>query len=1327
MIERMKGEPSAKTNQVGNGVPPLTGGGQNQNQQPGLGPNVPGPRLGVLSFEQARQRQQQRSDDNWAQPPPHPGDRRALTPITERSTRDSNSWDTGGNPPALQRPGFSNGSPPQPDQIQKQQSETSQDLPKLQVDAESSTFLGEPLVTSPTSHIALHELGVGRTDSATSLASKPDSHRSREEAPSSSRPDSKLDKRVVADATRPNGGPISSPVSSPGKESVFSVLPSPYSNQPINPAQSTFSDIAKTTFKSPDRPVTPPVRKGPGMEPVSGSPTPGSSSRFQGAIQRREANSPSNSQPASTTAKTPEPTPLPQADPHRNSPAFSPTPTTLNSPPTLTHTATTTSTTSKSEYSAYSGGKGPSPPQQTPRTFSPKHSHQSSYSQSHSRSTSQPQQVVQDESLQKGVPFDSSHETPGGVRLVTQPGEVKGGDDGDHDLIKEAGALYYIQETQDAFTVPPPKVVGRGQNIPVSSRGRSDSDDDDEYEEEPSTEDEPRPPPQQTQARPLPRQRVPPEPSPLQVRRPSAQARASSPHLSQNHYPQPILAPQPQQPLTSSFNPIKTMEGGVRSPSLSYPSSDTNSTSPVINSRRTSVIVDGSGGGQGMGSRPGLASRPSGARDLVLKQRGATSDSISSHSRHNGQPQPRYTLPSHPESFSEQSSHPTHTQPPHHRGQVFTQIPGDSQQTIGAADRYPPKMASADQRQHYDDNSDALAALTFLERDEGSTAPNPPPPQVQDRRGPTSGTEVDAYDTPEVHVTPSESGDAVPRDDGSYEGKYRSSFAPSKQASQRLAKSQAQQAAHQAAVHRPGKTGGANGKGKRRVRQDGWAESSDEEEEDEEDEDDEDVDSDGDPIAPRRDQGSVTGHGQTLVGPPRGSPYGSTADLHQLGQGRPQRNLPRPPSEGRGYGMCFSVNLSFRNTRLMLTLFIIGDPDELYHWQGPGGQGSSTHRQPDHTRNQHVDDRRPSPQPHGHNHVRNQSDYPTPGAARQTIWSQALENKDAPKDNGPQRETFVQIEPSHTMTKAFAVHGLLSAGLQDRQERSAKRQEEVAKETGASLVNVPIKPPPPQTGLLGAVSAHERERKREGGIGAALTERERDRRMAEERQRKLDDFTKQQLEMVQNGSMYGNPPGFNPMMANPMMGANQMMMPGWGFNPMMGNPQLLAAQQAAAQAYQQTMMTFAQSMGQSQVGGEGGMGGMGGMGTPGMLSPMATGQQGMNPMMAGQFDPRMSMMGMPMMGMMGMGMGMGPMSPMMTGQSGMGPGMGGMGMGMGTGGGLAMQPTGGSVFDPRLSPSQLDLSGGGNPSPIQGSPSGPRPLDAPPPSRSPANASPAPK
>ena len=327
------------------------------------------------------------------------------------------------------------------------------------------------------------------------------------------------------------------------------------------------------------------------------------------------------------------------------------------------------------------------------------------------------------------------------------------------------------------------------------------------------------------------------------------------------------------------------------------------------------------------------------------------------------------------------------------------------------------------------------------------------------------------------------------------------------------------------------------------------------------------------------------------------------------------------------------------------------------------------------------------------------------------MWSQVLERDPAAVTESNSRDTFVQIEPpSQTMTKAFAPHGLLSAGLQDKQDRSAKRQEELARETGASLINVPNKPPPPQTGLLGAVTAHERERKREGGLGATLTERERERRLAEERQRKLDEFQRMQLDqMQQGGSMYGGMgmpqyAGFNPMMGNPMMmGMNPMMTGGWGFPGMM-NPQHMFAAQQAAQAYQQAMAAF--STAGSQVGGE-----------PGGVPPM-------NPMMTGgmPFDPRMSMMGMPMM------------SPSMTGMGGMnqGMGMGGgmppMGMGMGGMGGMGMgmnpQMTGGSAFDARYSPGNEgglrapSEAGGSRPysqnssAHGQGSPAGPaRPLD----------------
>lgn len=334
--------------------------------------------------------------------------------------------------------------------------------------------------------------------------------------------------------------------------------------------------------------------------------------------------------------------------------------------------------------------------------------------------------------------------------------------------------------------------------------------------------------------------------------------------------------------------------------------------------------------------------------------------------------------------------------------------------------------------------------------------------------------------------------------------------------------------------------------------------------------------------------------------------------------------------------------------------------------------------------------------------IRSQSEFPQPGTARQTVWSQVLDSgrNVNPVEQSNTRDTFVQLDTADTMTKAFTPQGLLSAGLQDKQDRSAKRQEELARETGASLINVPNKPPPPQTGLLGAITAHERERKREGGVGAALTEREREKRLAEERQRRFDEQQRQQMEqMQQSGSMYGgygfnpmmNPMmmGMNPMMMNPMMtgggmapmmtgGGMNPMMTGGGMNPMMGYPgmlnpqQMFAAQQAAAAAYQQAMIAF--STAGSQVGGENGN-------SQGNMQPMGQNMTGGN---IPGFDPRMSMMGVPMMGGMNMGMGM---APTMTGNfdSRFPPGNGGSpGATGGENGGL-LPPTGPGQFSSQTS------------------------------------------
>ncbi|KAI0065314.1 hypothetical protein BV25DRAFT_162900 [Artomyces pyxidatus] len=527
-----------------------------------------------------------------------------------------------------------------------------------------------------------------------------------------------------------------------------------------------------------------------------------------------------------------------------------------------------------------------------------------------------------------------------------------------------------------------------------------------------------------------------------------------------------------------------------------------------------------------------------------------------------------------------------------------------------------------------DPDADALAALTFLEQDEhvdpsapsaSQLASSPPPPPSQA--------------PPSVVVEPEDRSSSPGSD-----AQYKSSFAPSRTAMERKAKSEAQQAAHEAATHRPGR---AAGKARVKAKSHGaWGDSSDEEEEEEEEE--EDVDSDGEPTAPVRDNRSPSGSMQP--GQP-GAPYPSTSSgdsSYPPSQVRGPRTLPQVPgSRSQEYDSEDPQQRRFPDQYSERRTFY---EDSVRPSTG-GTSGIPTHA--------------PAPVPSRH------------------MWSQVLDPGRAPgsvPENINNRDTFVQLDsPAQTLTKAFTPHGLLSVGLQDKQDRSAKKQEELARESGASLVNVPNKPPPPQTGLLGAITAHERDRKREGGVGATLTEREREKRLAEERQRKLDDYQRQQLEqMAQGGSMYGGQqfPGYNPMMNPMMMGMNPMMSGYMGYPGMMpafANPQHMYAAQQAAQAYQQTMMALSQAG--SQVGGEGGGGG-----TPAPLNPMMTGAS------MGGFDPRFSMM-MPMMSPMPMG-GMGPM--------GSGMGMGGMGGGMGgmAPGGMApmgMQMTGGSAFDPRFS------------------------------------------
>lgn len=563
-------------------------------------------------------------------------------------------------------------------------------------------------------------------------------------------------------------------------------------------------------------------------------------------------------------------------------------------------------------------------------------------------------------------------------------------------------------------------------------------------------------------------------------------------------------------------------------------------------------------------------------------------------------------------------------------------VPSDSQLDEHPTDSTTTNSSSMAES-HIDDSTvDALAALSFLEQEEGgANAPASNPTRSRSSSEQDRNASTPSITTP-VPPQINEPEDRAPSPP-SRNKQYRSSFAPSKQAEERKARSQAQQAAHDDVLHKPGRP---NGKQRAQVhqREGGWESSEDEEEEEEEDddEDDEDAGEDGRPRLPSapgsRSQSNSSPVGRNTMYQLNSrdglSPAGSNTDLRDpQAQQRGMRTLPQIPQRGRSPG----------------------EPDARY------------------VSEQYECPREPSvsrPQAQYPPQMQQQFQQQPQYNPRQNIWSNVLDvNRETGLPNNSMsgnRDTFVQMEhPSETMTKAFMPQGLLSAGLQDKQDRSAKRQEELARESGASLINVPNKPPPPQVGLLGAITAHERERKREGGVGAALTEREREKRLAEERQRKLDELQRQQLEQQQQYAAQFGGGMLSPQMTGMMggFGYPQMMGPqsmyfNPMFNPMMANPQHMFAAQQAAQAYQQAMMAM------STAGSQIGVGGVDGGNQSGNNTPNNGGSPPPGAMMGAGgmgYDPRMSMMSMGMMPMMGMGMpGMSPMGMQMTGGSMMG-------------------------------------------------------------------------
>jgi len=160
--------------------------------------------------------------------------------------------------------------------------------------------------------------------------------------------------------------------------------------------------------------------------------------------------------------------------------------------------------------------------------------------------------------------------------------------------------------------------------------------------------------------------------------------------------------------------------------------------------------------------------------------------------------------------------------------------------------------------------------------------------------------------------------------------------------------------------------------------------------------------------------------------------------------------------------------------------------------------------------------------------------FPNP-ASRREIPAVLRDQPAEPAENDP------------SLRPAFSQHGLLHRVMQERQEKSAKSTQEAAHRSGEPLLHVNHKPPPIQSGLLGAIASHERDRKRDGGMGAVLTLRAREQAM---RQRENDELQRQSMMMMAGapGAM-GYPAAGYP---NGMMNQAAMMQ-------MMYNPQMMAA------------------------------------------------------------------------------------------------------------------------------------------------------------------------
>jgi CCR4-NOT transcriptional complex subunit CAF120 len=323
-------------------------------------------------------------------------------------------------------------------------------------------------------------------------------------------------------------------------------------------------------------------------------------------------------------------------------------------------------------------------------------------------------------------------------------------------------------------------------------------------------------------------------------------------------------------------------------------------------------------------------------------------------------------------------------------------------------------------------------------------------------------------------------------------------FGGNKRAEERAHAALLAKQAQMAALHKPGRSTAASKPEGRKLGNFGDSDDSDEEEEEENDEDDEEDEEE------EKERGSssfvtpvVTP--ATPASQPMAERQPSTKGPRPLPQvGSSRRTLPVPPSPG-------GDPQQSPQSRPTSQFFVGGrapeeaPPAHHQHHQsyasfGPGDYGGGHHSHPSTSRLSQLGssgggDRQ------SFQHSPQQPDWDP----RAEFYGHSPAGQPSSYTPSPRHETFINLNepgpaayPGHQhdangvpIQEGFMPHGLLS---QRERQQSAKDLEAMARESGAPLVNVPVKPPPPQTGLVGAIASHEREKNQRGGLGESFVE-----------------------------------------------------------------------------------------------------------------------------------------------------------------------------------------------------------------------------------------------